>query len=107
MEANEVRFIDLQTEYDEIMIVPPYTVRETLEKIVDRKLAKNMIYQTKHREAYYIFVLLNGSISQYAMLNSKVSTADGEVLYIQYPNQLKLTYHQRTLRPYRFTGEDV
>jgi hypothetical protein len=89
------------SQYDEIIIIPPYTSKEVLETngSISSGLVNDLHDQLKTDENYSLFIIENDEVIYHEVFNGKYKTKDEKILHLTSEDQLKILKKDE-LRPY-------
>lgn len=91
IKLNETKVIPLENNYDNILVLKPYSNKESMQSLtLNSKLVDTIIKSMSVDENYQIFIIKDNKIINFAVLGSSFSTLDDINLKINYPNKLQV-----------------
>ncbi len=89
MQVGEQTEIDIKTEYDFLIIVPPYFTEETLHEFhLNGTLIRSIMKSRTFDETYQLFVIKDNQIHNNVILSGKFATQNNKPLIITFPEKL-------------------
>ncbi|MEC0226035.1 hypothetical protein [Paenibacillus alba] len=102
LDIGERKDLNIDIEYESIVVVEPYSTRQILAKLDIDKNSINQILKTMTKdENYQLFIINKGTVTNFVILPSNLSTENDKSISINSPAKLKIEITTDNNRPYK------